>query len=177
MENKSLPATQGSSNAGPQDPEHVFCVLTVVMTLSKHTPGSCRLGPLCHLSFIGGEKKALHYCSLDSGFLRDQESKEHFVQAAKPALLSEAREVRLRGESLSQTIKEISHTQQAGGEDSGKSRVLDTSLPAQSRVWCLCRKAILGVGMVQLVKRLPHKHEAWCPTSRVHITELGVAHL
>jgi hypothetical protein len=74
---------------------------------------------LCVISLLLEErerkKKALRYCSLDSGFLRDEESKEHFVQAAKPALLSEAREVRLRGESLSQTIKETRHTQQPEG--------------------------------------------------------------
>ena len=91
------------------------CLLTV-MTLSKHTellpPGLCVSSLL-----LEEEKKVPSYCSLDSGFLRDQESKEHFVQAAKPALLSEARAVRLRGESLSQTIKETRHTQQAGGEE------------------------------------------------------------
>jgi hypothetical protein len=39
----------------------------------------------------------------------DQESSKHFVQIEKPALLSEAREVRLQGEGLSQTIKETLH--------------------------------------------------------------------
>lgn len=52
--------------------------------------------------------------------LRDQESNKHFVLTAKPALLSEAREVRLRGESFSQTVKETLHTQQAGGGGLGK---------------------------------------------------------
>lgn len=106
MENKSLPATQGSSNAGPQDPERIFCVPTV-MTLSKHTPGSCCLRASVSSLFYWRRKKSPALLFSGFWFSQGPESKEHFVQAAKPALLSEAREVRLLGESLSQTIKEI----------------------------------------------------------------------
>lgn len=49
---------------------------------------------------------------------------------AKPALLSEAREVRLRVESLSQTVKETLHTQQAGG--GGRRKGLKTLLSASA---------------------------------------------
>lgn len=62
--------------------------------------------------------------------LRDQESNKHFVLTAKPALLSEAREVRLRGESLSQTVKETLRTQQAAGGELGKG--LKTLLSASA---------------------------------------------
>lgn len=50
----------------------------------------------------------------------DQESNKHIVQIEKAALLSEDREVRVQGESLSQTIKETLHTKQAGGDGMGR---------------------------------------------------------
>lgn len=101
-------------------PELVYRVLTVMTSLSKHS-GELPPPGLCVISLLLEQEKGLHYCSLDPGFLRDQESNKHFVLTAKPALLSEAREVRLLGESLSQTIKETLHTQQAGGRGPGSA--------------------------------------------------------
>lgn len=67
------------------------------------------------------------------------------MQAAKPALLSEAREVRLlRGESLSQTIKET-HTAGWRRRKSLKT-ILDTSLRAQSRFCMFLCEGHLGGG-------------------------------
>lgn len=49
---------------------------------------------LFHNSFLLEQKKVAQYCSSSLCFLRDQESKKHFVQIEKKALLSEDREVR-----------------------------------------------------------------------------------
>lgn len=150
----------------------VLCVLTV-MPLSKHTPGSCCLRASVSSLFYWRRKKSP--ALLFSGFLRDQESKEHFVQAAKPALLSEAREVRLRRKPFTD-YKRGCHTQQSRGGRAGKPSLTPLCRLSQGSAY-FCVKAILGVGMVQLAMCLPHKHEAWSPTSRVHVTELGVVQL